>query len=678
MGPSPEEYVVRLWGPQESARNCHKRPYGATAASDSGGSHKVFSLSTLRAMSEAASPRAHQAPLLAITVLAAFVAAACAPGPAVRIPLPPPVTPPSMGEDSTSARIPPIPRVVGPLAIRVVYPSEGQQIAARDSNFIFGSVGSGDAALSINGLTVPVQPNGSFLAFLPVPSGTRPAYELTAARGADTSRLTVRVGLPSPRISLPETGRLLVDSATIAPRGHYAVTRWEPVRVSIRAPRNAAVELQLADGGRLPLLRTDVIGLPGGDPNLWSTEVVASRLSNPSWIAVTRGADSLRLPLARVALIDSMGRQFAVIGAGASAAPDTDRVVIGRPIAGGTYKWFLIPGTVVELTGRIGAEARIRLARDLQVFVDPNELTLLPAGAVAVNPVAGNGRVTATGDWTDIRIPMASAPPYSVDIESNTIVLTLYGATANTDIINYASADSLVQHVTWRQLTSDRAEYRVALRQPPFGYLVWWEHGGLVLRVRHAPRVTPAHPLAGLTIAVDAGHPPGGATGPTGLYEAVATLAIAERVKTYLEQRGAHVLMTRTAPGAVPLGDRPVLARRFNAQAFISIHLNALPDGINPFAANGTGAYYFNSFSEPLARAVQHGMVRRMGLKDLGVNYDNLAVLRPTWMPSVLCEGAFLMIPEQEAALRTPEFQDAYARGVADGIEDFFRSLAAR
>ena len=69
-------------------------------------------------------------------------------------------------------------------------------------------------------------------------------------------------------------------------------------------------------------------------------------------------------------------------------------------------------------------------------------------------------------------------------------------------------------------------------------------------------------------------------------------------------------------------------------------------------------------------------MVRHMGLRDLGTNYDNLAVLRPTWMPAVLCEGAFIMIPEQEAALRTAEFQDRYALGVVDGIEAYFKGLA--
>jgi N-acetylmuramoyl-L-alanine amidase len=386
------------------------------------------------------------------------------------------------------------------------------------------------------------------------------------------------------------------------------------------------------------------------------------------------------LALPRVALIDSAGPQYVVVGASTNgtAAVDTDRVIIGRPVAGGTYKWFLLPGTMVELTSRIGDAARVRLARDLQVFVDATELSPLPAGTMLPARVAGNARVSAAGEWSDVRIPLTAAPPYSVDIEPGALVLTLYGTQANTDIINYTSTDSTVRRVTWRQVTNDRAEYRVELRDPPYGYLVIWDRSALVLRVRRAPHVDPAQPLGGLTIAVDAGHPPAGSTGPTGLYEPVATLAIAERLKTYLEQRGARVIMTRTAPGAVALNERPIMARRSNAHAFVSIHLNALPDGINPFTAHGTGSYYFNAFSEPLAREVQRGMVRRMGLRDLGVNYDNLAVLRPTWMPSVLCEGAFVMIPEQEAALRTPEFQDAYARGVAEGIEEFFRGLARR
>jgi N-acetylmuramoyl-L-alanine amidase len=195
--------------------------------------------------------------------------------------------------------------------------------------------------------------------------------------------------------------------------------------------------------------------------------------------------------------------------------------------------------------------------------------------------------------------------------------------------------------------------------------------------VRRPPVVDAHAPLAGLTIAVDAGHPPAGSTGPTGLYEPVPTLAIAQQVETMLIAKGAAVVMTRTTPDPVSLNARPVMARRFDANALVSIHLNALPDGMNPFVSHGTGSYFFQPHSVALARAVQTGMVREMGLRDLGIHYDNLALVRPTWMPSVLCEGAFIIIPEQEAALRTTEFQAAYARGVVEGLESYFRTLAS-
>jgi N-acetylmuramoyl-L-alanine amidase len=48
------------------------------------------------------------------------------------------------------------------------------------------------------------------------------------------------------------------------------------------------------------------------------------------------------------------------------------------------------------------------------------------------------------------------------------------------------------------------------------------------------------------------------------------------------------------------------------------------------------------------------------------------------WMPALICEGAFLMVPEQENAVKTPEFQERFARGVADGVEAYFRTLAPR
>jgi N-acetylmuramoyl-L-alanine amidase len=45
-------------------------------------------------------------------------------------------------------------------------------------------------------------------------------------------------------------------------------------------------------------------------------------------------------------------------------------------------------------------------------------------------------------------------------------------------------------------------------------------------------------------------------------------------------------------------------------------------------------------------------------------------------MPSVLTEGLFMMLPQQEAALRSEAGQALYAEAVFDGIETFLRDVA--
>jgi N-acetylmuramoyl-L-alanine amidase len=133
--------------------------------------------------------------------------------------------------------------------------------------------------------------------------------------------------------------------------------------------------------------------------------------------------------------------------------------------------------------------------------------------------------------------------------------------------------------------------------------------------------------------------------------------------------------MTRTTADPVALVARPAIARRANANAFVSIHLNAFPDGVNPFPNSGTSTLFYNQHAEPLARLVQRGLAARLGLRDLGVHYQNLAVARPTRYPAVLCEGAFLMFPDQENAMRDPGYQQRYAEGIVEGLEKYFAGL---
>jgi N-acetylmuramoyl-L-alanine amidase len=391
-------------------------------------------------------------------------------------------------------------------------------------------------------------------------------------------------------------------------------------------------------------------------------------------LMAARGRDTVRLTLTTRDSIPTLG--FAIIGTDSLAISDTDRVVAGRPIPGGTTKWLIMRGTVLETTGRVGNVMRMRLDPDLEIWVDTGVTRMLPADIARPRRTAGNARVVPAADWVDFIVPTGERPAYYVEPKERSVILTLYGTQANTEHLRYLANDTTIQVVHWEQVGSDRVRYTLHLSHAPFGHLAFWDRGAFVLRIRRQPRVDPRFPLRGLRIVVDAGHPPAGATGPTGLYEAVPTLAIARHLREMLEERGATVIMTRTSDQPLALGERSIIARRANGHAFVSIHLNAFPDGVNPFVSHGTGTYFYHIHSEPLARAIQKSLVRRLGLPDLGRYHESFSVTRGPYMPAVLTEGAFLMFPDQENALKTDEFQRAYARGILEGLEEYFRSLA--
>ena len=564
--------------------------------------------------------------------------------------------------------LPPVPLVTGPLAPRVVFPDSNQRISVRDSNFIFGSVGNGHATLTINGAPVTVAPNGTFLAYLPVPTPAAPRYDLVTRVGTDSARLVIPVRVPPPRVVFSASGPLLVDSATVSPRGGtYALRDDEPVRIGVRAAPGATAWV-VENGRSHPLVALSA--------ETFATELPARDLRVPATIYVARDRDTVHFALSRIAPVDTEPARYATLVA-TGGGPDTDAVVIGRSTPAGTYKWMLLPGTVVQVTGRSGDNVRVRLDSGLETWIDSVNIRTLPLGVPAPRRVVGAMLLEPTAEWVDVVMPVASPPPFLLEQDLSHLTLTLYGTQATPDIIKYLRNDSLVRVMNWTPEQSDRLRITMELSQPPFGYLALWDPArGFVLRLRRPPRVSLARPLAGLTITVDPGHPPGGAIGPTALTEAQAVLPIAEKLRAILEQRGAHVVLTRTTMEPVDLHLRSVIARRANSHALISIHLNAFGDGVNPFTNNGTSTLFFHPQTEPLARLVQAGMMREMGLRDLGIHYQNIAIGRTTWMPSLICEGAFLMVPEQENAVKTPEFRERYARGVADGIEAYFRLFA--
>lgn len=650
--------------------------------------------------------------LLSVALLLVDAIAGCASGGGAGPATAPSTASPSPSSGSPGGRtltaspnpllLPAVPEVRGaPIDVRVRYPADNHLLATRDSNFVLGSLGSGDVSLSLNGVEVPVAPNGAFLAYVVNPPADAPRYDLRVVRGADTVRRTLRVRFPT-RSALPIAGRIVLDSGSLLPASRTRVRPEELVRVSVRAPANAALWVETGDGMRHPMVsvsrihnaaqqaaagKVDPLSVPssgtpatnGDDAGVtFATDLTGRRLSAGARIIATRGADSARLTIPALTVNDPDAQLLGMLRSTSTVGADTDRVVNARTIPDGTYKWLLHPGTVLEITGRQAGYTRVQLDPTLDVWVANEDIVALPEGSAIPRRITGGLRVNPAADWVDLAIAVGDRPAFLVEPDGRTLVLTLYGVQANPSISPIIGNDTLIRRISWDQVTSERVRITLTLSRPVYGWLTLWDEArrAFVLRVRRAPNIDPTHPLRALTIAVDPGHPPEGATGPTGLYEGDAVLPVGRLVVDLLRARGANPVLTRATLGPVGLTDRAVASRRLGAHAFVSIHLNALPDGVNPFSANGTSTLFYHQHSEPLARYVERELVARFGLRDLGVHYQNLAVARPSWYPAVLTEGLFIMLPEQEAAMRDPAFQLRYAEAIVAGLEAFFRELA--
>ena len=653
-----------------------------------------------------------------------LLATACA----GRQPAPVSRTPAAVAPAESIAPSPALPAVApvhGPLALRVVYPPPEAVLQVRDSSFIFGTAGSGEARVTVDGQPARVWPNGAWLAYVALPADSFMQLRIEAQSGPDSVSLVYPLRRRLPDAGRHSVGLAWLDSLSLAPTGRLWLGRGEYVALAVRAAEGATVRMRLPDGTVLPLshqpralevpaavrafdgdttrLQTPVVrdrfvGLLRGralgpDPGIMlpvlahtapavtaAASAVATSSTTPAppvpdslWPVVEAivGTDTARArwPL-QVALFDTLP-VVAELDDDSTGTGMTDSVTVGRAVPGGTYAWFFPTGTRATVTGRRNDDVRLRLSQAAEAWVPAIDVRPLSAGGPAPLGVVGSVSVTRRPDRASVRIPLSQRVPFRVEETERALVVTLYGASGDVDWIRYGPADSVIRRISWKQVTSDEVSLTFELERPVWGYRTRWDRTDLLLDIRRPPAIDNGDPLRGRLIAVDPGHPPGGATGPTGLREAEANLAVGLELRRLLEAAGARVVMTRVTDSIVELAPRVAVAEASGAEVLVSIHNNALPDGINPFINNGTSVYYNQPRSIPLARAIQASLLRRLGLRDLGVGRGDLALVRGTWMPSVLTEGLFMMLPDQEAALRSPEGQRLYAQAVVDGLRAY-------
>ncbi len=229
-------------------------------------------------------------------------------------------------------------------------------------------------------------------------------------------------------------------------------------------------------------------------------------------------------------------------------------------------------------------------------------------------------------------------------------------------------------------------------------------------------RQVPLAELFGLgvkTIVIDPGHGGGdpGAIGPTSLTEKSVALEVARRLRNRLEQSGFHVLMTRSADIRISLKDRVRFAIDKEADLFVSVHVNALPDKLSTVetyyfgrrtteksmqlamrenansgytrfewqrAINSLGDSMKITESKLLATAIQSELYR--GIREANIDVINwgirpgpFEVLLGVPVPAVLTEVSVISTPEDESLLYTSAYLERIALALDAGIRKYLR-----
>ncbi len=563
--------------------------------------------------------------------------------------------------------------------IRIVVPSENAKLPAIASTFVCGWVPAG-GKLSINGIPVTVHPGGGFLTMVQLSPGIFP-INAEFQLGNTVYNLTRTIIVAEPAKPAPASP-LTIEYVT--PRQDQEVLPGDCVEVVCKgSPGGNAYFTLNGVRKKFPMIESE--GSPGGIYRGVYRVGVKDGLKKSKIKLILENVKKRKTSKESDGIISLFPGDLPVMAETITA----DAVLRAGPAlsTGERAGYWIFPpiGTLLQITGRNGDEYRVRLTKTEAAWVNTNQVKLLPPGTLPARVVAGNISISADDASTKVRLSVDRKIPFKVepDAGGEYIDILFYGAYSNTDWVTNA-ASGIVKHISWFQ--DDEETYRIRVFTIPnswWGYDPRYEGNSFVLELRKPPALIPGNSsLTGLTIAVDPGHSPdSGAIGATGYAEREANLALALNLKEKLTARGAKVVMTRNGSEGVPLLERPRIAWQNKADILLSIHNNSLGYGGNPFIKRGFGVYYFTPMSLPLAKEI-HTAYREtfinnseFNLPDDGFYYSNFALTRSPQMPSVLIESAYMIVPEEEAYLKTDSFRSACSNAIIRGLERYAHSM---
>ena len=569
------------------------------------------------------------------------------------------------------------------LFLRVVVPGDDTVRAAFGRHRIAAST-LPNAKAFINGQETKVYASGAFVGMVQVPVGTTPLHlTVKNALGDSLYKDFVFVRSEPPKTSSKDT--VTIDNIMMEPSQDLWLGKDDVLEVKFKGSPGyeASFEIEGVESG-IPMRELppkEVNGLGGiyvgrykvkdgdvsnGSPirfklkvSFWSSEKAYSR--GKVWI-----------------IPDSLPRVGEVVGRRPflNAGLGSDRL-------GGAKLGYIQPGVLVEVTGKVGRQYRVRLSESMEGWLPEESARLLPPDTPL--PRSLTGSISAAGnDSVDIvTVSLSKRLPYTSDqqVSPNAIIVDVYGATSNTNWITHQLSAKGIESVKWNQVSAHQYRLTINLKyHQQWGYDVDYNGGtALRIRIRRPPVLASKDSLLnGLIVAVDAGHGGDnqGALGATGVREMDVTLSIVNHIDSVLKARGAKTVLTRTGDEGPSMLERTDKVLSSGAQVLISIHCNSTGEITDPLQVSGTSTYYRYVGFKPLANTMYDRMLE-LGLNQFGITGSfNFSLNGPTQLPNVLVETAFLSNPEDEMLLLDDGFRTKIAAQVVNGLEDFLRKTA--
>lgn len=193
-------------------------------------------------------------------------------------------------------------------------------------------------------------------------------------------------------------------------------------------------------------------------------------------------------------------------------------------------------------------------------------------------------------------------------------------------------------------------------------------------------------PLSGKLIILDPGHggPDGGAGDEDALEKDIA-LSISKKIKEYLQEQGALVMMTREDDSDLADPETKGISRRkvedlrtrldmineSEADLYLSIHLNSIP------SPRWSGAQTFYSphliENKRLAKFIQSELIRNLENTDREAKLlKNIYIVKNAKKPGALVEVGFLSNPTERENLKSDKYQEKVSASIYNGIMRYF------